>query len=147
MLSLNEFSFHRSGRGNLAYIILLPAGGSCASLNDMIPALSDHASVLVLENPNYIHPGSTFLSVEQLAAQFLVAIDSQSLDCKQYVFIGASFSGVVAFEMVRSMLSRSKASGYPACIVGQPVTTSRRWRGNGAGGIQYQDTLCGCRGV
>ena len=120
MLSLNEFSFHRSGRGILAYILLPPAGGSCASLNDMIPALSDHASVLVLENPNYIRPGSTFLSVEQLAAQFVVAIDSQILDCKPYVFIGASFGGVVAFGMVRSMLSRSKPPGIQLVLLDSP---------------------------
>ena len=50
----------------------------------------------------------------------MVAIDSQSLDYKQYVFIGASFGGVVAFEMIRSMLSRSKPPGIQLVLLNSP---------------------------
>lgn len=103
-------SFFRSGESDLAYILLPPSGGSCASVTDLISNLSQDASILVLEHPNYVRPGGTSYSIEQLAAQFVAAIDSQSLNSKRYVLIGASFGGVVAFQMIRTLLSsRSKS--------------------------------------
>lgn len=114
-------SFHQSGDSDLAYILLPPAGGSCASLNDLISKLSDRASILVLEHRNYIRPGNGFYSVEQLAAQFVAAIDSQNIDCTQYTFIGASFGGVVAVEIIRMMLSRSISLGFRLVLLDSPA--------------------------
>ena len=114
-------SSQRVGESDLAYILLPPSRGSCASLTDLISKLSNDASILVHEHPSYLRPGGTSYSIEKLAAQFVAVIDSQSLNCERHVFIGASSGVVVAFQMIRTFLSRPKSQGIQLVLLDSPA--------------------------
>ena len=91
---------------NQVIVFLHPTNGMLFCYHDLIPQLSDF-HIIGISNSNHL-PNREFKTLEDMAKSYvdLISIDQN----KEYIFIGWSFGGSLAYQMVRELDSRGSDS-------------------------------------
>ncbi|KAL9108477.1 MAG: hypothetical protein Q9187_008286 [Circinaria calcarea] len=95
------------GSNAVSFVLLPPVGGSCASLHELVRVLPKEATVIALDHPGLDRPGQSPLSIDQLVAHYLDALDVH-LTSKKIHFLGASFGGIIAVQASMVLLERKR---------------------------------------
>ncbi|KAF4631120.1 hypothetical protein G7Y89_g7005 [Cudoniella acicularis] len=98
------------------FVLLPPAGGSCASLSDLSSALPEISTVIAIEYPNHLQPCGAPFSIQELAKRIFSALDDILLSGK-LVILGASFGGIVGMEISRLFLAKGRYQAQDVTLV------------------------------
>lgn len=93
----------RSNSPSVIYALIAPAGGSCGSYIDLSQHLPTSATIVTIEHPNFGGRTSKTYSVEDLAKLYAHDLKQSFSSMKECVLVGASFGGVVAWDLSRTL--------------------------------------------
>jgi pimeloyl-ACP methyl ester carboxylesterase len=94
----------QSGNLSCIYVLIAPGGGSCGSYIDLSQHLPTSATIVTLEHPNFSRPGSETYSVRDLSELYACDLKRSFDTMRECVLVGASFGGIVAFELSQTLL-------------------------------------------